>query len=111
MNSKGFIKRFLPFFLTFAAGLFIASVFVPITGPFAGFQNRGMRNKCREVQELRMDVQELRNERIRLQNEIDEMRRQASNWEDGLTYPAPVPMGVDEPLPPPPLKAPRPPRR
>ena len=33
MCCKGFFKRIVPFFLTFAVGLFIASFFVTIAAP------------------------------------------------------------------------------
>ena len=51
MYYKGLLKRIVPFFLTFAAGLFIASFFVTIARPsFNGFR-RGS-NKHREIQRL-----------------------------------------------------------
>jgi hypothetical protein len=72
MGSKGFIRRILPFFATFAVGIFIASFFVTI-GPRGNWGGRG---KCRhDVRQLRIENEELRNENLRLKNE-----RSTSGW-------------------------------
>lgn len=61
----------MPFFATFAIGLFIASFFVTITSPFQG---RGFKNRCRDAKRLRMENEQLRNEKLRLQNELENLR-------------------------------------
>lgn len=91
MCAKGFLKRFLPFFLTFAAGLFIASFFVNIAAPSVGFRNRGLR-RCQAFQQIRMQNQDLRDENQRLKDELDMLRRA----ETDVTVP------FDAPVPPPP---------
>ena len=68
-SSKGFIKRMLPFFATFAVGIFIASFFVNISGP--SFRRGGKRQ---EIKRLRVEVEDLRNENLRLKNEIESLR-------------------------------------
>ena len=65
--GRGFIKRFLPFLLTFAAGLFIASFFVNIAAPFSGFSRAERRNGY--IRMLRMENQ-------RLQDRVDELEQQ-----------------------------------
>lgn len=69
-NSKGFLKRLLPFFATFAVGIFIASFFVSISAP--SFRGRG--GKRQEIRRLRIEVEELRNENLRLKNEMESLR-------------------------------------
>lgn len=66
MCSKGFLKRMLPFFATFAIGVFIASFFVSLSG--RGFRGHGRHH---EIQRLRIENEELRNENMRLVNEIE----------------------------------------
>ena len=73
MCSKGLFKRILPFFATFAVGLFIASFFVSLSGPRFGFGERRMR-RFEEMQRIRVDNEELRNENLRLRNELESMR-------------------------------------
>ncbi len=69
MGNKGFIKRILPFFATFAFGVFIASFFVSIGSP--NFRRGG---KCRnDAQRLRIENEELRNENLRLRNEMESL--------------------------------------
>lgn len=73
MGSKGFLKRMLPFFATFAVGIFIASFFVNIGGP--SYRMRGKR--FHEMQRLRIENEEQRNEILRLR---DELENQRGNW-------------------------------
>lgn len=96
MGNIGLLKRALPFFGTFALGLFIASFFVNIGGPRMGHRESG---KCRH------EVQQLREENMRLQLELDAMHENHLAA-DGLPlfesedFESP---SVDEPvLPPPP---------
>ena len=70
MCCQGFLKRVVPFFLTFAAGLFIASFFVTIAAPTFQFKNRGWRNNHRQYDRQReAEIQQLREENMRLKNE------------------------------------------
>lgn len=73
MSYPQIAKRFIPFLLAFAAGLFVASFFVSISPPsFRGFfrasegcerMHRGkIRISVNELQELRDENQRLRNE-------------------------------------------------
>ena len=96
MSYLAIFKRVIPFFLTFAAGLLIASIFVPITAPnFNGFQRR---SKMREYRQLKLEVEQLRSEKCRMKRELQELRQaqaeQMPNWD---TVPA-----FDLPVPPPP---------
>lgn len=68
MCSTGFVKRMLPFFATFAVGLFIASFFVSITGP--NFRTRGW-ERHKQNERLRAENEQLRNENLRLKNQLD----------------------------------------
>ncbi len=95
MCVKGFLKRFLPFFLTFAAGLFIASFFVPILTPGTGLRERRA-SRYHMYQQLSIDNQNLRDENQRLREQI-EMLRQADTGTmdlDELAPPPPPPMRV-----------------
>ena len=71
-NGKGFIRRMLPFFATFAIGLFIASFFVSVGRP--GFRTRGW-ERHRQNERLRIENEELRNENLRLKNLLENQ-----NW-------------------------------
>lgn len=73
MCCKGFIKRVVPFFLTFAVGLFIASFFVTIAAPSFQFQNRGWRKNHRQYDRQReIEIQRLREENVRLKNQLSD---------------------------------------
>ena len=92
MCCKGILKRFLPFFITLTAGLFIASFFVDLTPTPFKFGDRGMR-RFRDYQEMKMENMELRQRLADTQQQLDQLRRD------------PKP-NFDVPPPPPP-KAPR----
>lgn len=66
MGSKGLIKRVLPFFATFAVGIFIASFFVSV-GPNWG--RHGRWHLKAEMERLQTENDELRNENLRLRND------------------------------------------
>jgi hypothetical protein len=99
MFYTGLFKRVLPFFLTFAAGLFVASFFVSITPDF-NWQNTRPSYRSRECRRMKAELRELREENHRLRQHaevhttIDNM-----DWENAVP---PVP--VEAPHPP---KAPR----
>ena len=72
MCCKSFTKRILPFFLTFAVGLFIASFFVSIAAPSFQFPNRGSRKKHREYDRQRdIEIKQLREENQRLRSDTE----------------------------------------
>lgn len=73
MLYKGVLKRVLPFFLTFAAGLFIASFFVSIASPSFNFPRRS--HKYREMHRLRMENQDLRKSNSELRRQLEDARR------------------------------------
>ena len=76
MCCQGFIKRVLPFFLTFAVGLFIASFFVTIAAPSFQFKNRNWRKNHRQYdRQIESENQRLRDENFRLRKEIAEKDR------------------------------------
>lgn len=102
MLYKGVFKRVIPFFLTFAAGLFITSLFIPVAAPnFNWRHHRGSSFKYREYKRLKMENRELRNEKHRLQRDLEEARRSAAVHHLELGVP-PVPTAeLDAPPPPP----------
>ena len=107
MQYTGFIKRFLPFALTFAAGLFIASFFVTIGFPKIGSRHR--ENRQVQIRELRNEVQQLRKEKCDLRRQLEEMKANPSNMD---TIPmAPEDMDFSMPVPPPVPVAPAAPHR
>ena len=79
MLYTGLFKRIIPFVLTFAAGLFIASFFVSIAAPsFSGWRE-SRRGRGRDRQELRMQIDELREEVRALRSENEMLRRQTTD--------------------------------
>ena len=105
MFYKGIIKRVVPFFLTFIAGLFIASIFVPLSFPNLKMPTRGS-HKYREVQRLKSELKESRKESCDLKKEIRELKQNAINAESDVFEGVP-PVAIDAPPPPPAPRAPR----
>lgn len=101
MLYKGVLKRVLPFLLTFAAGLFVASFFVSIASPSFNFPRRS--HKYREMHRLRMENQDLRRSNSELRRQLEEARRLSE-----LKFSIDSEFPHFEPPPPPP--APRAPR-
>ena len=102
---KCFTKRFFPFFVTFAAGLLVASFFVTISAPKFNFGKRG---------EGRYKNRYYKNENERLRRENDRLRRELaekdainSSDEIMLLDVPPPPMPPMPPAPPKPPVAPR----
>jgi hypothetical protein len=68
MGIFGILKRFVPFILTFAAGLLIASFFVPLGFPGSRFRARKEQHKKwhaqieRENSDLRQEIADLKRE-------------------------------------------------
>ncbi|HMJ09428.1 MAG TPA: hypothetical protein VK468_10510 [Pyrinomonadaceae bacterium] len=70
MLSKGIVKRFVPFLLTFAAGLFIASFFVSIAMPTFRGKNRENRRFVHRG-EMQFEMDRLRQENEQLKRELE----------------------------------------
>lgn len=67
MLNNGFIKRFLPFFATFAVGMLIASFFVDLSGRrFGKGHHNGRRQQMIELRE-RVNQLETENRELRQQ--------------------------------------------
>jgi len=96
MCYTGLVKRFVPFFLTFAAGLFIASLFVPIAAPSFNFR-RGP-GRYGEMQRLRNENMDLRRSNCELRRQMEELRNATGDVPSSLD----LPYEVDVPPPPPP---------
>ena len=94
MCCLGVFKRVVPFLITFAAGLFIASFFITIGAPNFGSSRR--QSKFREMRQVRMEVEELRRERCRLREEIENLRQERTTIQSGdidvFTVPPPPPV-------------------
>ena len=72
MCCKGFVKRIIPFFLTFAVGLFIASFFVSIAAPNFQFKRSNWKRNHRQYdRQMELEIQRLREENMRLKNEAE----------------------------------------
>jgi hypothetical protein len=91
MSYLAIFKRIIPFFLTFAAGLLIASIFVPITAP--SFRNADRGGKWRHHRECKKEKESLRRENMRLRQEL-EQRNEIQNLK--------LDFELDVPPPPPP---------
>jgi len=96
MGSKGWIKRVLPFFATFAIGIFIAGLF-GFGGPRFGRHGRWQMRA--EMDRLRMENEDLKNENLRLKNNSCGDTDNAFDYE--LRNVPPVPPTVDFGPPPP----------
>lgn len=99
----GILKRVLPFFVTFAAGLFIASFFVSVASPSVNFPRRGG-HKFQEIKRLREEVRDLKRSNCELRKQLAEARR---NAEDTSAEKFDLYFENDVPAPPPPPRAPR----
>ena len=108
MCYPGLLKRIIPFALTFAAGLFIASFFVSIALPEGSWRSRRAM-RWQEMQRLKIENENLRQERLQLKLENEQLRRKALNW-DVEELPLVPPVHFEEHHPPPPPKRPKQPR-
>lgn len=70
MCCKGFIKRVVPFFLTFAVGLFIASFFITIAMPKFNFPRRGGNRHQQYHQKMEFENQRLEAENYQLKKQL-----------------------------------------
>lgn len=100
MMFLGVLKRIVPFFLTFAAGLFIASFFINIASPSFNFPRRS--HKFREIHRLRDENRELRRMNDELRRQVEEARRESETRFAFEELPLEPP-----PPPPPPRRHPR----
>ena len=91
MLNKAFFKRIIPFVLTFALGLLIASFFVNIAPQFK-FKKKRPPCRGKEAQMLKSENERLRTENLRLQQRLNESESI---------------MLLEAPVPPPPPIAPR----
>jgi hypothetical protein len=105
------MKRLVPFFLTFAVGLFIASFFVTVAAPSFSFPNRGWRNSHREYDRQReVEIRQLREENSRLKQELEEQKIKNQStvtfeWrKSDLDAPPPPPVAPTMPMKPVPYK-------
>lgn len=103
MSYLAIFKRIIPFFLTFAAGLFIASFFVTIAAPsFQRFERGG---KWRYYKSLKRENENLRRDNCRMKRELEQLRKDAENTEfKNLKLVIPE-VDVEAPAPPPPPRA------
>lgn len=106
MFYKGFFQRIMPFFLTFAAGLFIASFSVPIVAPNFNLP-RSRSNRTHECKRVNSELEQLRKDYFKLEEENKQLRRDSVDRE--LLYEVPPVVEFDVPPPPPPRarRAPR----
>jgi cell division protein FtsB len=81
MCYTGLFKRIIPFVLTLAAGLFLASFFVSIALPGERWRNERQINKFNEIQQLRIENDGLRDKNRSLRLQIEELRKQSSGWD------------------------------
>jgi hypothetical protein len=75
MCYTGLFKRIIPFVLTFAGGLFLASIFVPVGLPTSRMRVERNFSRHPETQQLRRDVDNLREKCRALEAENEELRR------------------------------------
>ncbi len=95
MCSKGFVKRIVPFFLTFAFGLLIASFFVSVALPRFQFPNRGFNRHRQYHQQMEFENQRLRDENSRLKRQqADRANEDFTNLDLDVPPPPSVPRAV-----------------
>jgi len=113
-SYTGLIKRILPFALTFAVGLFIASFFVSIAFPGERWRSgRPRGNRWQEMQQLQMENQELRDRLRSMRMELNELRRSSTDLDQEFVVPPDVVIpstDLEAHHPPPPPRKPKQPR-
>ena len=113
MCSKGFIRRMLPFFATFAVGIFIASFFVNVG--MSRFRGRGW-ERHQQNERLLMENDQLRMENEQLHDQLESLdrsphrlnRMKTIDLATGEEIEVAVPF--DAPMPPPVPNSPRHPK-
>lgn len=91
MLNKAFFQRIIPFILTFALGLFIASFFISVTPTF-----KYRKNKCCKRSEVKRLQYE--NERLRLENQRLQQRIESTEKIILLDEPPPMPRIAEVPM-------------
>ena len=91
MGSKGWIKRVLPFFATFAIGIFIAGLF-GFGGPRFGRHGRWQMRA--EMDRMRAELNDVKNENLRLKNS------RCGDFDDNIEFDVTPDLPV---VPPPPM--------
>jgi hypothetical protein len=110
MCYTGLFKRIIPFVLTFAAGLFLASFFVSIGLPTSRWRVERRFNRHQESQQLRRDLDNLRERYRALEAENEELRRSLGDA-DFVIPDAVPPVDFEEHHPPQPPAPPKQPKR
>lgn len=96
MCFKGFLKKVVPFFLTFAVGLLIASLFVSVAAPSFSFKKKNWSKHREHHRQMKSENRELRLENSRLEQKIRELEQQKDlkqtfEWNDmEIDVPPPV---------------------
>ncbi len=91
MFYTGLFKRIIPFVLTFAAGLLLASFFVSITPNFKSWRSDRRGGKGHEMRQLRIENESLR-ERLRdSEAELRDLRRGLPDMDADFVIPNAVP--------------------
>lgn len=111
MCYTGIFKRIIPFVLTFAAGLLLASLFVSITPNFNGWRGDRGGRRGHDKRQLLIENESLR-ERLRAsEQEIRELRRGLPDRDAEFVIPEVAPpVELEAHHPPTPPKRPKHPR-
>jgi hypothetical protein len=104
MGILGLLKRFIPFLLTFAAGLLIASFFVPLTFPGSRMRAKKEQHKKWHDQ-IERENNDLRQENADLKREIESLKGSAFRWHGAKDWSDDLPVvnGLPDVPPPPPI--------
>ena len=79
MCYTGLFKRIIPFVLTFAGGLFLASFFVSIGLPGQGWRGAQRFDRANEFQRLRLENNDLREKLRDARLENEELRKSSQD--------------------------------
>lgn len=105
MSYLAIFKRVVPFVMTFAAGLLIASIFVPIAAPSFSRGDRG-RYRWNEFRQMKFENESLRRENCRMKKELEQLRQETQSVSPRTLELLVPEVNVDAPPPPPPPKRP-----
>jgi len=95
----GVLKRFVPFVITFAAGLFLASFFVSLAVPSFPRNERRHKRGHYQYRQMQVEYENLRLENERLKRELEVHRLESNHFE----LPSVPPVDLRE-VPPPPIR-------
>lgn len=99
MCGMGFIKKVVPFFLTFTVGLFVASFFVSIAVPNFKIPNRGWKGHQQYHQRIESDNQRLREINLRLERALAEREEEiVLSGDSNFDVPPPAPIASYKPM-------------